>query len=314
MLLWSALVHFESSSDFCFAHPRRLADGVIMKIYNAIGYLIILCYLLACAYAAPARWGPWDGLFIGAVYFIFCWFLAGLYLADILHLGIAHRSLDYKEWFIKAVTVVNNVFGIYVEPVSWVNRHRLHHKNSDHDGDPNKVDSDNFWRTAYLCVFPYRCQEDLASDDILKSPTFRIVGNPFFMVAVQVSSFYLLWKIAGSLKFALVMWFGMRIFAWWVNMIQNYWTHTRNFGYRRYDDERDNAMNIGEWLPVTATFSACLQNNHHHYPTLLRLSHDKSEYDFGFITVKFMKGLGLVKATTRGEQIPADVPLAALDF
>jgi len=85
------------------------------------------------------------------------------------------------------------------------------------------------------------------------------------------------------------MWFGIRIFALWENMIQNYWTHTRGFAYRRYEDEEDNAMNIGEWLPVTATFSACLQNNHHHYPGLLRLSHDKSEYDFGFVTVKVMK-------------------------
>jgi len=82
------------------------------------------------------------------------------------------------------------------------------------------------------------------------------------------------------------MWFGMRFFAVWVNMIQNYWTHTRDFGYRRDDDEQDNAMNIGDWLPVTATFSACLQNNHHHYPDLLRLSHDESEYDFEFLTVK----------------------------
>jgi fatty-acid desaturase len=65
---------------------------------------------------------------------------------------------------------------------------------------------------------------------------------------------------------------------------------------------------------VTATFSACLQNNHHHYPTLLRLSHDESEYDFGFLTVKVMKRLGLVKATGRGEIVPNDVPLAALDF
>jgi len=110
------------------------------------------------------------------------------------------------------------------------------------------------------------------------------------------------------------MWVGMRVFAAWVNMIQNYWTHTRDFGYRRYDDEHDNAMNIGEWLPVTATFSACLQNNHHHYPGLLRLSHDESEYDFGFLTVKVMKHLGLVKATTRGEKIPHDVPLEALGF
>lgn len=285
-----------------------------MKIYNVPGYLIIFGYMLACIYSAPSHLGMWIGLLIGMTYFVGCWFLCGLYLADILHMGIAHRALDYKEWFMKLVTVANNTFGLYVSPTSWVNRHRLHHKNSDHEGDPNKLAGDGFWRTMYLCLLPYRCNENLASDDILQSLTFRVVGSPIYAIVAQSVSFYLLWKIVGDLKFTLVMWVGTRIFALWVNMIQNYWTHTRTFGYRRYEDEHDNAMNIGEWLPVTATFSACLQNNHHHYPTLLRLSHDESEYDFGFLTVKVMKRLGLVKATTRGAIIPKDVPLAALDF
>jgi fatty-acid desaturase len=285
-----------------------------VKIYNIAGYSIIFSYMLACMYSAPPRLGPWIGMLIGGVYFISCWFLAGLYLADVLHMGIAHRALDYKEWFIKVVTVVNNSFGIYVDPVAWVNRHRLHHKHADHPGDPNKLSSDGFWQTLYLCVVPYQCKDNLAGDMILKSRTFRVVANPFFAILSQAFSFYLLWKLVGDLKFALVMWFGMRIFALWVNMIQNYWTHTRQFGYRRYNDEDDNAMNIGEWLPVTATFSACLQNNHHHYPSLLRLSHDKSEYDFGFATVKFMKYFGLVKATTKGAELPKDVPLRALDL
>lgn len=285
-----------------------------MKSYNFIGYLIIVLYAIASMLLAPAHLGPWFGLLIGSAYFIFCWFFGGLYLADVLHLGIAHRSLDYKEWFMKAVTVVNNVFGLYVDPIAWVNRHRLHHKNADHDGDPNKLADDGFWRTMYLCVMPYRCTENLATDPILHSWTFRITANPFFAVIAQVASFYLFWRLVGSFTFTLAMWFGMRIFALWVNMIQNYWTHTRKFGYRRYHDDDDNAMNIGEWLPVTATFSACLQNNHHHYPGILRLSHDESEYDFGFLTVKVMKALGLVKATKRGEEVPGDVPLGALDF
>lgn len=284
-----------------------------MKIYSLIGYLVIVCYLVACIYSAPAQWGPWIGLLMGGAYLLFCWFMGGLYLADVLHLGIAHRSLDYREWFIKAVTVGNNIFAIYVDPIAWVNRHRLHHKNADHFGDPNKVSDDGFWRTVYLCLLPYKCIESLTTDRILHSRTFRVAANPLFAIVVQAFSFYLLWKLAGSLKFALVMWIGTRVFALWVNMIQNYWTHTRTFGYRRYHDD-DNAMNIGEWLPVTSTFSACLQNNHHHYPGLLRLSHHQSEYDFGFLTVKVMKSLGLVKATTRGEQIPADVPLQALGF
>src|SRR5260370_2164880 len=97
--------------------------GVIMKIYNIAGYSIIFAYMLACMYFAPTQLGPWTGMLIGGVYFIFCWFLGGLYFADVLHFGIAHCSLDYKELFIKIVTVVNNNFGLFVGTVAFVDFH-----------------------------------------------------------------------------------------------------------------------------------------------------------------------------------------------
>lgn len=285
-----------------------------MKPYNAIGYLMIALYGLACAVFAPENIGASGALAIGAAYLIVFWFLAGVYLADILHLGIAHRSLDFKPWFIKTVTIANNTFGVYASPIEWVNRHRLHHKFADHDGDPNKRTEDGFWKTLYLCLVPYPCKENLAKDDILKSRVFLICSSNWFLVASQTFNFSLLWYVVGDIKFAAVLWIGLRIFALWVNMVQNYWTHTRAFGYRRYHDASDNAVNIGEWLPVTATFSACLQNNHHHYPGLLRMSHSASEYDFGFLTIKLMKSLGLVEATKRGMRVPKDVPLSTLGF
>lgn len=283
-----------------------------MKIYNAIGYLMIALYGLACAYFAPENIGPWGGLAIGAAYLVSFWFLAGIYLADILHLGIAHRSLNFKPWFIKAVTIANNTFGVYASPIEWVNRHRLHHKFADHDGDPNKHTEDGFWKTLYLCLAPYPSKENLAKDDILKSWVFLICSSNWFLLSSQIFNFSLLWYVVGDIKFAATLWIGLRMFALWVNMVQNYWTHTRAFGYRRYHDANDNAVNIGEWLPVTATFSACLQNNHHHYPSLLRMSHSASEYDFGFLTIKLMKSLGLVEATKRGMRVPRDVPLSNL--
>ena len=285
-----------------------------MKIYNVAGYSIIAVYALACLYFAPPAIGPWAGLLIGAAYFVACWFVGGLYLSCVIHMGIAHRALDYKEWFVKAITVVNNTFGVYINPVTWVNRHRLHHRFSDHPGDPNKLSSDGFWRTMYLCLFPYKCVANVANDAILRSWTFRIVAHPLFAVVSQAFNFWLLWLLVGDLPFAAAMWILFRVFALWINMVQNYWTHDRRFGTRRYDDERDNAMNIGDWLPVTITFSACLQNNHHHSPGLLRLSHDESEYDFGFAAVKLMKALGLVRATRKGADVPDEVPLASLGF
>lgn len=288
--------------------------GFFMKNYNLVGYTIILAYALACISFAPPHIGPWTGLLIGAAYFVICWFIGGLYLSSVIHMGIAHRALDYKEGFVKTLTVVNNTFGVYINPVTWVNRHRLHHKFSDHPGDPNKLSGDGFWRTLYLCLMPYKCEANMATDDIFQSWSFRLVSNPVYAVVSQVLNFGLLWLLVGDLRFAAVIWLTFRVFALWVNMIQNYWTHDRKFGYRRYDDQHDNAMNIGEWLPVTATFSACLQNNHHHSPGLLRLSHEESEYDFGFATVKAMKALGLVRATNRGATLPKDVPLKSLGF
>jgi fatty-acid desaturase len=284
-----------------------------MKSYDVAGYAIILAYALACVYFAPPHIGPWLGLAIGAIYFVGSWFVCGLYLSSVIHMGIAHRALDYKPWFIKSLTVFNNTFGLYVNPVTWVNRHRLHHKFADHPGDPNKLAADGFWRTLWLCLLPYKCEANLANDAIFKTWPFRLISNPVYAVASQVFNFWLLWLVVRDLRFAAAMWIVLRVFAIWVNMVQNYWTHDRRFGYRRYED-RDNAMNIGSWLTVTATFSACLQNNHHHSPGLLRLSHEESEYDFGFLTVKAMKKLGLVRATPKGTEIPRECPLSSLNF
>jgi fatty-acid desaturase len=284
-----------------------------MKVYNAVGYGCLLLYAAACAYFAPEHLGSWTGLTVGMVYLVVCWFFAGLYLSCVIHMGIAHRALDYQEWFVKSLTLVNNTFGVYIDPITWVNRHRLHHKYADHAGDPNKLAADGFWKTLWLCNFPYKTDVNVANDAILKTWPMRLAGNTVFFVVAQTGNFVLLWWLVGSLPFAALLWVGTRLFAVWVNMVQNYWTHEKRWGYRRYEDD-DNAMNIGDWLPVMATFSACLQNNHHHSPQFLRLSHEDSEFDFGFMTVKVMKAMGLVKASNYGAVLPEDIPLKSLEF
>ena len=285
-----------------------------MKTYNLLGLAILILCMAASALFAPESLGALKGMVVAACYFLFVWFLAGIYLSDVIHMGIAHGALDYKTWFIKTVVLLNNTVGIYVDPVSWVNRHRNHHRFADHFGDPNKLSADGFWKTTYLCLFPYRCEQDMARDAILKSWPFPMVAHPAFAVSAQFISYGFIWALVRDWRYALVLWTGIRVFALWVNLIQNYWTHDRRFGTRRYDDPGDNAMNIGEWLPVMATFSACLQNNHHHYPHLLRLSHSPKEFDFGFLTVQAMAALGLVKSSKTGCVKPADLAHLAVSL
>lgn len=285
-----------------------------MKVYNVVGYSLIALHVAISALMAPRGWGAFGGAIFGLLYLIYVWFIGGVYLSDVMHMGIAHKTLNYKPWFIKFMAIFNNTTGIYINPVTWVNRHRHHHAFSDHDGDPNKLESDGFWRTMYLCVFPYKCQKDLSSDKIFQTFPFRLVSNTYFAFFAQISSFGLLWLVVRDWAYALFLWSSVRVFALWINMIQNYWTHDRRFGTRRYADEHDNAMNLGEWLPVTASFSASLQNNHHHYPHFLRTSHEENEYDFGFLTVRFFKMIGLVEASPSGAQKPEGIPLEGVGF
>lgn len=106
-----------------------------MKTYNAIGYSLSAIHVSVSAVLAPS--GALAGATFGFAYLVFVWFFGGLYVSDVIHMGIAHKTLDYKDWFVKFVTIFYNTTGIYINPVTWVNRHRHHHAFSDHDGNPN---------------------------------------------------------------------------------------------------------------------------------------------------------------------------------
>jgi fatty-acid desaturase len=61
-----------------------------------------------------------------------------------------------------------------------------------------------------------------------------------------------------------------------------------------------------------STFSACWQNNHHHYPHLLRTTHGPGEFDFGYMTVRVMGALELVEPSKSGKIRPSDLEIAEL--
>jgi fatty-acid desaturase len=136
-----------------------------MKIYNVIGFAIFALCAAASALFAPDSLGPWAGLGIGILYFLCVWFLAGGYLSDVIHMGLTHSALDYQMWFVKTLVLLNNTIGIYINPVSWVNRHRNHHRFADHAGDPNKLSADGYpcgtgapgaaWVTSLFVVHGY---------------------------------------------------------------------------------------------------------------------------------------------------------------
>jgi fatty-acid desaturase len=282
-----------------------------LRAYNVFGYTSLLLYALVAVLLAPASLGPWNGLLIAMLYVTALWFIGGLYVSDILHMGITHRALDFRAWFSQAVTLIHNTVGVYVNPNVWVRRHRRHHVYSDRTGDPSKLPGDGFWKLLYMAVVPYKTETAEPGDAILATWPYRLVSTDAFALFSQFSSYAFLWLLVRDWKYALALWISVRFISLWLYMVINYWSHDRRFGKRRYDDDNE-SVNIPDWLPVTATFSGCWHNNHHHYPHLSRMTHHESEYDFGLMTVRVMKKLGLVKASATGARVPPDIPLQEL--
>jgi predicted membrane protein len=82
--------------------------GAIDEDLYVAGWALVLACVLACMYFAPPDIDPWTGLLIGAAYAVACLLIGGVCLSCVIHMGIAHRELDYQEWFVKSITVVNN--------------------------------------------------------------------------------------------------------------------------------------------------------------------------------------------------------------
>jgi fatty-acid desaturase len=285
-----------------------------LRAGNVIGYVLLLLHAAVSVLLAPTSFGPWKGLLVGILYMIVLWFLMGVFVSDILHMGISHRALDFTDWFCQAVALTSNLFGVYVDPILWVRRHRQHHAHSDRAGDPNKLPGDGFWRMLYMAFFPMKAKTPEPPDAILATWPFRLVSTNAFAVLSQVSSYAFVWLLVRDWKYALGLWLSVRLIALWGYLVINYWSHDRRFGSRRYEGDDNDSVNIPYWLPVTTTFSACWHNNHHHSPHLLRMTHHEHEYDFGLMTVRVFKKLGLVKATSTGTRLPPDIPLREIGF
>ena len=92
-----------------------------MRAYTLVGCALLLAYAGGVMALAPEAWGPVGGLAVGLVYLAALWFLGGMYLSNVLHLGLAHGALDFRPAFIKTLVLAQNTLAIYIEPRAWVN-------------------------------------------------------------------------------------------------------------------------------------------------------------------------------------------------
>jgi fatty-acid desaturase len=220
------------------------------------------------------------------------WMATGLGISMGYHRLHTHRSYKVPtalEYFFAVCGTLTLEGG----PIFWVATHRLHHQNSDHDGDPHSPRDGGWWAHAGWILLGEtkhnntRLMSKYAPD--LAKDRFYVWLNNYHWVPIAVLGVLLL--AIGGLP--MVLWgtctrvvFGLHA-TWLVNSATHMWG-SRRFATR--DDSRNN------WWVALLTFGEGWHNNHHAHPTSARHGLAWYEFDPTWITLKLLRRFGIAKS------------------
>jgi fatty-acid desaturase len=263
---------------------------------------------------------------LGAVAALFFFSWSALAVAAFLYwlslsLGIGmgyHRLLTHRGFKVPKVIeyflAVCGTLALEGGPLFWVATHRVHHANSDRDGDPHSPRHGAWWSHAGWILtgdalhddakILGRFAPDLANDRVhmwlSKWHWVPLTTLGFVLLALGGWS-WVLWGIFFRVTVGLHA-------TWLVNSACHIWGGQR---FESKDDSRNN------WWVALLTFGEGWHNNHHAHPSSARHGLAWHEFDPTWILIRMLQALGLarnVKAaslTSRGRLAP--VPAQATD-
>jgi stearoyl-CoA desaturase (delta-9 desaturase) len=220
------------------------------------------------------------------------WIATGLGISMGYHRLHTHRSYKVPtalEYFFAVCGTLTLEGG----PIFWVATHRVHHQNSDQDGDPHSPRDGGWWAHAGWILLGEtkhnntRLMSKYAPD--LAKDRFYVWLNNYHWVPIVVLGVLLL--ALGGLP--MILWgvcfrvvFGLHA-TWLVNSATHMWG-SRRFSTR--DDSRNN------WWVALLTFGEGWHNNHHAHPTSARHGLAWYELDHSWILISVLKFFGIAKS------------------
>jgi fatty-acid desaturase len=205
-----------------------------------------------------------------------------------LHTHRGYKTSKAFEYFLAVCGTLTLEGG----PIFWVATHRVHHKHSDHEGDPHTPHDGGFWAHAGWILFGDSNHNNTAvmskyAPDLSADPFYRWLNTYHFMTVVVVGLVLLAvggWSMVGWGIFLRIV-FGLHA-TWLVNSATHMWG-TRRFATR--DDSRNS------WWVALLTFGEGWHNNHHAHPVSARHGLAWYEFDVSWITLKLLNAVGIVR-------------------
>lgn len=253
-----------------------------------IGWVTVffMIFFHVCAFAALFFF-TWKAL---AVFLVLWWVAGSLGIGMGFHRLLTHRGYKTPKWFEYFLTVCGTL-ALEGGPIAWVATHRVHHQNTDKEGDPHSPRDGGFWAHMGWIITGKAMHASAAGELLAFVPDLR--KDKFH---IWISKWH--WvplALVGVAAFAIggwpcVLWgiflrtvLGLHA-TWLVNSATHMW------GSRRFltDDTSKNSL----WVALL-TFGEGWHNNHHAAPQSARHGIVWYEIDMNWYGIMMLRQLGL---------------------
>jgi stearoyl-CoA desaturase (delta-9 desaturase) len=261
---------------------------------------------------------------VGALAALFCFswknlaaFLVMYFFAINIGIGVAyhrlltHRGFRTPKWVEYFVTMCGTM-ALEGGPIFWVATHRVHHQNSDQEGDPHTPVDGTFWAHAGWILSGRAMHSETAllgryAPDLTRDP-----------VHVWLSKYHWLpLTTTGLLQIAIGTWAtghftgGLAMMLWGTFLrvvvgLHATWfvnSATHLYGARRFETRDDSRNN---WWVAILTGGEGWHNNHHAHPVSARHGLAWYEFDINYYCIWLLSKAGLAEKIQIAKFDPKD--------
>jgi fatty-acid desaturase len=293
---------FEVQADVARrAHPRSDVPTLSRDTHKTQMNWITFGFMLAFHVLAAAAlfMFTWKAFFCFAVLYVMA---INMGIGMGYHRLLTHRGYRTPKW-VEYFLSVCGTLALEGGPIFWVATHRVHHQNSDHEGDPHTPQDGKWWSHVGWIISGEALHHETAlmaryAPDLAKD-RFQVWLSKYHYVPMVVVGLALL-AFGG---WSCVMWgIFLRVVVglhatWLVNSATHLWG-SRRFTTR--DDSRNN------WWVALLTGGEGWHNNHHAHPVSVRHGLTWWEFDPNFYGIWILEKLGLARNLKVAQFDPSD--------
>jgi stearoyl-CoA desaturase (delta-9 desaturase) len=277
---------------------KKPNEGRGARVHPGLAAVAAVLHLGAvCAF----WWFTWAGL----VAFLVMWVVVGQFGIGLgYHRLLCHRSYQVPGP-LRCLLALLGVLAFQGGPLTWCAIHRLHHRHSDSEDDP-QMSHHSFWWSHMLWALVDE-MVGLSTPADVRRVTADLQREPFLQFLER-------WQgavhVAQGLALLLGGWafgdwgLGVSLLLWGFFLRATVGLHTtflvnsinHHHGYRNYATD-DNSRNC--WWVALLTFGEGWHNNHHAQPRSAAHGHRWFEVDTSYALIRLMEWLGLASRVVR---------------